>query len=77
MLEEKEYHLEVGSGRALAMDDTIGAAITDRADVHVRPGATKEGSKAAAVTSCERLHPNFAIFPLRLTLAPATRTLLE
>lgn len=60
MLEANEYHLEVGSGRALARNDTIGEAITDRADVHVRPGATKEGHNAAAVmndgiSSCERL----------------------
>lgn len=70
MLDVNEYHLEVGSGRVLAMDDTIGEAITDRADVHVRPGATKEGGKAAAVrnagiASCERL-PSF-----RHALAPA------
>lgn len=47
-LDSAECHLEVGSGRALAQGDTIGEAITDRADVHVRPGATEEGRGAAA-----------------------------
>lgn len=47
-LDSAECHLEVGSGRALAQGDTIGEAITDRADVHVRSGATEEGGGAAA-----------------------------
>eukprot|EP00752_Nemacystus_decipiens_P003243 g3001.t1 len=49
-LEVDECHLETGSGseQALGKGDTIGATITDRADVYVRPGATKEGLGAAA-----------------------------
>lgn len=31
----------------MAQGDTIGESITDRADVHVRPGATEEGRGAA------------------------------
>ncbi|CAN0478187.1 unnamed protein product [Laminaria digitata] len=46
-LDSAECHLEVGSGRALAQGDTIGEAITDRADVHVRSGATEEGGGVA------------------------------
>lgn len=68
-----ECHLETGSGseQALGQGDTIGATITDRADVYVRPGATKKGlgpaaSAAAAATAAaaeaaakkgESLHP--------------------
>lgn len=33
----------MGDGKALARKDTIGATITERADVHVRSGKTAEG----------------------------------
>ena len=49
-LDVDQCHLETGSGaeQALGKGDTIGATITDRADVYVRPGATEEGLGAAA-----------------------------
>ena len=50
-LEANDFHLEVEAGQALTKGDTIGATITDRADVHVRPGPTKEGSEAAATAA--------------------------
>lgn len=49
-----ECHLEVGTGgseQALGKGDTIGATITDKADVYVRPGATKEGLGPAAAAA--------------------------
>ncbi|CAN0399236.1 unnamed protein product [Ascophyllum nodosum] len=50
-LEANDFHLEVEAGQALTKGDTIGATMTDRADVHVRPGPTKEGSEAAATAA--------------------------
>lgn len=52
-LDVAECHLEAGAGSeyALAKGDTIGATITDRADVYVRPGATKEGLGAVAAAA--------------------------
>lgn len=46
-MDSTEYHLEVGDGKALARTDTIGATVTERADVYVRSGATAEGSPSA------------------------------
>ncbi|CAM9953307.1 unnamed protein product, partial [Sphacelaria rigidula] len=40
-LDSAKFHLEAG-GKALARADTIGTTIDERADVHVRSGATEE-----------------------------------
>ncbi|CAB1119694.1 unnamed protein product [Ectocarpus sp. CCAP 1310/34] len=57
-LDVDQCHLETGASsdqgaeqQELTKGDTIGATITDRADVYVRPGATKEGMGAAATAA--------------------------
>lgn len=61
-LDVAECHLEAGAGseQALGKGDTIGATITDRADVYVRPGATEEGLGAAASAAAAAAAANAA-----------------
>lgn len=54
-LDSSNSHLEIAS-KALTKADTIGATIHDRADVHVRPGATEEaGVSVVAGSAAEQI----------------------